>query len=250
MSTISPSAGSIGIKTDRNNLLTYSITPTSTMSTVTEKINGISVGTKTLTSGQSTQVNLTQEQWDTIKFGRFSDAAGVKNTLTIEMGNEKWNFSFEKQLGTDADILSIFKASVDTNNVSLPASKKGLANAIRSKGGTVSDYASWSEIESAINGIPLGKKFIEVDVSSNASGQLVVTGLSFRPKLIVAYSASRRLYTLYEDYSTETNYVYTISSSSDNSSTASSKTNVAITDTSFNMLVNIVNTPFKCLVFG
>lgn len=70
MATITPVVGSIGQKTDRNNLLTYALT--GTMSTITEKANGAVIGTKTATSGQSLTVALTQAQWDDVAFGKYS----------------------------------------------------------------------------------------------------------------------------------------------------------------------------------
>lgn len=68
---ISVPQGDIGIKTDKSNLLTYSIT-SDEMSEITEKINGEVISRKTLSSGEETQVSLTQEQWDKIKYGKYA----------------------------------------------------------------------------------------------------------------------------------------------------------------------------------
>ena len=72
VTTISVTQGSIGTKADKTNLLSYSITTDGTMSTITEKVNGITVGTKTATSGQSLIAGLTQAQWDAIKYGKYN----------------------------------------------------------------------------------------------------------------------------------------------------------------------------------
>jgi hypothetical protein len=72
ITTISVAQGALGAKSDKANLLTYAITTDGTMSTVTEMVNGVSVGTKTLASGENTPVGLTQAQWDAIKYGKYT----------------------------------------------------------------------------------------------------------------------------------------------------------------------------------
>jgi hypothetical protein len=65
-------------------------------------------------------VSLTEAQWDTIRFGKYADATGGKNTLTIEMGDQKWTYTFDKRLATDADILSAVKAAKDASETITP----------------------------------------------------------------------------------------------------------------------------------
>ncbi|MGE8079011.1 sialidase family protein [Peribacillus loiseleuriae] len=155
---ISVPQGNIGTKSDKNNLLSYSITTDGEMSTITEKVNGVVIGTKTATSGQSLVVGLTQAQWDAIKYGKYADATGDQNTLTIEMGSDKWTYTFDKQLASDADILSAVKAIKDEVEVSNPAKKVKLANAIRGKGGTVNDADSFEDMKNAIENMTSQKK--------------------------------------------------------------------------------------------
>jgi hypothetical protein len=73
--TISVAPGSLGQKTsaDRTSLLTYNITTDGTMGTITEKINGTTIATRTNpTNGQQFTVSLTQEQWDAIPYGKYA----------------------------------------------------------------------------------------------------------------------------------------------------------------------------------
>jgi hypothetical protein len=154
VTTISVTQGAIGQKTDKTNLLSYVITTDGTMSTITEKVNGVTVGTKTATSGQSLIAGITQAQWDAIKYGKYADATGGLNTLTVTMGSDIWTYTFDKRLATDADILSAVKAVQDSQNPYLPAVKAKLASAVRGKGGTVNDTDSFDAMVSAVIGMP------------------------------------------------------------------------------------------------
>lgn len=72
LAEISLPQGDIGVKTTKNNLLTYSITTKDEMSEVVEKVNEKIVGRKNLANGEETQINLTEEQWDKIKYGKYA----------------------------------------------------------------------------------------------------------------------------------------------------------------------------------
>ncbi|MGD6897103.1 hypothetical protein [Bacillus infantis] len=189
--SITPISGHLGIKSDRSNLLSYSITTDGTMSTITEKVNGVVVGTKTATSGQSLIAGLTQEQWDAIRYGKYTDVTGGKNTLTVEMGSDIWTYTFEKRVASTDDINSAIKAVKDSQEVYLPTIKKKLVNKV---GGNVTD-----SFEGIIQGISLGKKFSSGTVTNGsdtllfeyagttstiALGYIQVTGLGFRPSKI------------------------------------------------------------------
>lgn len=198
VTTISVTPGSIGTKTDKSNVLTYAITTDGVMSTITEKVNGVTVGTKTATSGQSLIAGLSQAQWDAVRFGKYADVTGGKNTLTVEMGTEKWTYTFDKRLATTDDILSAVKAEQDVSNVFLPAVKSKLASAISAKGGTATGSDSWDALESAVSGIAVKKwasgtatssagtsSFTTGSGGSQSTYVLTVTGLSFVPSKII-----------------------------------------------------------------
>lgn len=191
VTTISVTQGSIGTKTSPSPLLTYAITTDGTMSTITEKVNGVTIGTKTATSGQSQIAGLTQAQWDAVRFGKYKDITAGLNTLTIEMGTEVFTYTFDKRPASDADMLSVTKAVQDSANVYLPAVKSKLGTAIRAKGGMVNDTDSLEVMAGAVGGIPLGKKFATGTITNNiADGTVTVTGLSFKPSIISVYANS------------------------------------------------------------
>lgn len=158
VTNISVPQGSIGQVSDKNNLLSYSITTEGTMGTITEKVNDVIVGTKTAASEESLTVGLTQEQWDAIKFGGYANATGGKNTLTIEMGTEKWTYTFKKMPAADADLISAAKAHKDHAEVVDPARRAHMAATIRSKGRSVLDTDDWETLDHAVEGIELGKR--------------------------------------------------------------------------------------------
>lgn len=189
-----------GTKTDRNNIVDYAITTDGSMSTITEKINGTVVGTKTLTNGGTTTVALSQALWDTIKFGKYADAIGGLNTLTVEMGVEKWTFTFDKRNLSNDTAANVLKAIQDAQTAFLPSVKTKLCSAIRDKGASISDTDSFDTITNAI------KTFYKKATGQATSGtslvtynraegtntethyNLIVSGLTFKPSIIIITS--------------------------------------------------------------
>lgn len=347
ISEISVPQGSIGKILDKNNLLTYSITSDGEMGEVIEKVNGVIVGTKTAVSGESLTVGLSQEQWDAVKFGRYSLTASTEvstlipkfslwnslspqgkilgdykytitvpgtttvysyvdipclpnqeytfnivtdgycsvveydsskliigsttegwinsfpktfltksnaaflrvhvgngnqgagtynfknpvlalgksaplpiednkiNTLTIEMGENKWEYTFDKQLSSDADMLSIVKAVKDSQDTYLPAVKTDLAKSVTSKGVVTSPNDAFEVIAEKVGQIPLGKKFASGTGLTSASAMsgflyasagtafamryLEVSGLNFKPSTILIIGSSINLFSFYTE---------------------------------------------------
>lgn len=193
VNTISVTPDYIGQKTsaDRTSFLTYSITTDGTMSDITEKINGVTIATRTNpTSGQNFTVSLTHEQWDAIKYGN-------GHTLTIEMGSDVWTYTFDKRLNANDDILSAVKGVQDLQD-HLNAIKAQLGSAIRAKGGTVNDTDAWSAFVSAVNNLGSKRRaagittsstttinFYNNQGSSSTSYYVQVTGLTFMPSVII-----------------------------------------------------------------
>lgn len=186
---ISVPQGDLGIITDGNNLLTYSITNDKEMTVITEKVNGIIVGTKNLTSEETTTVSLSQSQWDAVPFGKYANASGNPNTLEISMGAETWTYTFEKNLDGTADIISSAKAVKDYAEIVMPTYKNQLASAIQSLGGNVSGVDSFEDLANSIKGITLGKKWASGEVSNGNSltGIVTIRGLDFKPSLVICH---------------------------------------------------------------
>lgn len=151
--TISPTVGERGKILNRQNILTYNITSDSTIGTVTEKINGVVVGTKTLTSGQNTTVNITQSQWDAIPYGKYRNNSAGRNTIEIVTANNTFIYTFEKWFDNTLDVISVTKAVKDSRDYYLPSAKKILSDAINSKGGSTTPTDSIESMaESVVSG--------------------------------------------------------------------------------------------------
>lgn len=306
VTTNSVPSGDIGSKSNPSNLLSYAITTDGSMSTITEKVNGVTVGTKTATSGQMLNVSLTDAQWDTVEYGKYKELtvdsqtfnnateweqgyfnnstgsdgvpipstiflrkkgnktpvignkeysfninSGYKmivqqlnssgiiikidtylsgsnrifmlintvniniivykndtstivpadietasvymgysyyppNTLTIEMGTEKWTYTFTKTANENTTESQLAEALKDMNEVFLPGVKEKLAVPIRSKGGTVPANLSFDGLADAIAGIPLGKKWATGGFTGG-TGLKTITGLTFKPSIVIAH---------------------------------------------------------------
>lgn len=245
---ISVPQGDLGVVTDKDNLLNYSITTDEEMSTITEKVNGVVVGTKTATSGQELSVGLTDEMWDEVSYGKYADTLGTANTLTIEMGSNKWIYTFDKRLSTVSDVLSVAKAVKDSSEVQLPAIKQMLVDKV---GGNVAD--SFEDI--IVNfelGVIGGKKWASGTVSTTISSYAVaVSGLLFKPNFILLKSvtgAEQRAETgLYINkdslgLSTEGNFILTSNTSGNNGA-------FVINSNGFNVTLNLYNKTYQWIAF-
>jgi hypothetical protein len=198
ITTISVPEGSIGNKTntDITNFLSYAITTDGTMGTVTEKINGVTVGTKTPTSGQTQTVTMTQAQWDAIKYGIYQNATGGYNTLTIQMGTNVWTYRFNKKLAATDDVSKTIQAVSDMEDTFLQSLKQKLFNKIGS--GLITD-----SFDTMIDKVG-GKRF-KIGISQSSSAlfafetntgttvnkyKLTATDIPFKPSYVIAYSGN------------------------------------------------------------
>lgn len=271
VTTISVTPGDIGQKTDKNNILSYSITTDGTMSTITEKINGTVVNTRTANSGDAITLGLTQAQWDAIRFGRYADATGGRNTLTVEMGTDKWTYTFDKRLATDADILSATKAVKDSNEVYLPAQISRLADAAKGKGAVIPANPKIDDVVDGIKNAPSGRVLSGIVTSSNTSTSyeyisttgatnacsVSVTGLTFKPKRIFikpqSMPASNNVteyhYGLMSSYPPEQVFVnafsYVLSTSSTTIGFKADLKGLSVTNTGFVLPVTNANTVYE-----
>ncbi|MDE3839352.1 hypothetical protein C0966_08300 [Bacillus methanolicus] len=98
--------------------------------------------------------------------------------------NNVWTYTFSKQLHANDDILSAVKGVQDLKSF-LDGIKAQLGSAIRAKGGTMNDTDPFSAFVSAVNGIPLGKKWASGTATTSGSSTVTISGLSFRPSVIL-----------------------------------------------------------------
>lgn len=173
---------------------------------------------------------------------QFFGNAFHSNKLTVEMGGEKWTYTFDKRAATDADILSAVKAVKDSQEVYLPAVKAKMGAAIRGKGGTVSDADSWDVMASAVESLSGMKYASGTATASSATSafqyatststvgliSLTVTGLNFKPDYIYA-NFSNGTNTFTSVYSVFDNELYpNVTKAFTHSGTSNSTTNYAL----------------------
>lgn len=221
VTTISVTPGAIGTVSNKNNLLSYSITTDGTMSTVTEAINGTNVNTKTPASGASTTVTTTQSQWDAIKYGKYKDTSANLNTLTVSMGSDSWTYTFDKRLSTTDDMLHAMQATSDTQTTFIPAQLARLASALTSKNATVPSTPKFDDIVGAINsmsskrfasgtcnpsttGTSLQERTGAGNTTSSSAYLVTVSGLTFQPSVIQIFGQGS--YPLSTAYNVNANY--------------------------------------------
>ncbi|WP_019241524.1 MULTISPECIES: hypothetical protein [Bacillus] len=245
VTNITPAQGAIGAKTDRTNLLNYAITTDGTMSTITEKVNGVVIGTKTATSGQSLTLSLTQAQWDVVKYGKYADAAGGLNTIEISMGSDKWTYTFDKRLASDAKLPEIVKADVDSNDTYLPSVKSKLITSANSKGANITAGSSFDAIEQGIKNIPLGKKWASGKYKPNTGDQFIrVSGLSFKPSVIIWFNGTYAgIWTTSSNFNQNRYLAYAYYSDPNGSvsGVGTSKNNATVTNENFTVYVGVTD---------
>lgn len=190
----------LGNVTDNTSILKYTPIAYPVGTTVTEKINGVTVGTKTIISGTEYTVSATLAQWDTVKYGRYKDTLGGKNVVTLEVSTgEVYTYPFTKTLPTTAKTNDVLVAVNDMLNTAMPSHKKKIVDAIGDKAiiggtGTLEDIASAIEnisIES-MGGVKFAKgttSGIDEKMPNMPTGlnnyKVKVTGLSFTPDLVI-----------------------------------------------------------------
>lgn len=106
------------------------------------------------------------------------------NTLTVEMGSEKWTYTFDKQLASDADIISASKAVKDANEVYLPVKISRLADVAKGKGAVIPANPKIDDIVTGINTLQTSV-YGNSSFTTTSPYTLTVNGLGFSPSRVV-----------------------------------------------------------------
>lgn len=114
--------------------------------------------------------------------------------------------------------------------------KRTFATNLTSKGQSSVGTETLTALVNKVANIATGKKWAS-GVKTSSSGRLTYSGLTFRPKLIVAYSSSDNTYLLYEEYSGSPNYINYVSMRASNDSNYFPLSDAIITSTSFDVRV-------------
>lgn len=182
----------LGSVTDNTSILKYTPTAYPVGTTVTEKINGVVVGTKTIVNDTEYTVSATLAQWNAVKYGKYKDTLGNKNVVTLEVSTgEIYTYPFTKTLPTTAKTNDVLVAVHDMSNIAMESHKKKLVDAIGNKA-TVGGTGTLEDIAKAIESISVeslgGMKVASgtfTFVNAYSSSYASVRGLSFAPKAIV-----------------------------------------------------------------
>lgn len=193
-SHLTPSDGTdLGSVTDNTSILKYTLTAYPVGTTVTEKINGVVVGTKTIVNDTEYTVSATLAQWNAVKYGKYKDTLGNKNVVTLEVSTgEVYTYPFTKTLPTTAKTDEVVMAVNDMSNTAMPSHKKRLVEAIGDKA-SVGGTGTLEDIAKAIESISvesLGGMKIATGSFKPTNTIASVRGLAFKPRGIIYGSPS------------------------------------------------------------
>lgn len=185
----------LGNISDKSSILKYTPKLYVNGTTVTEKINGVVVGTKTIVNDTEYTVSATAAQWNAVKYGKYKDTVGNRNAVTLEISTgETYTYPFAKTLPTTAKTNDVLVASNDMANVAMPSHKKKLVDAIGNKA-TIGGTGSLEDIAKAVESISIeSMRGIRYAVGSfttildGSYSDATVLGLAFTPKAIVIVS--------------------------------------------------------------
>lgn len=191
----------LGSVTDNTSILKYTPTAYPASTTVTEKINGVVVGTKTIVNDTEYTVSATTAQWNAVKYGKYIDTLGNKNVVTLEVSiGEVYTYPFTKVLTSTAKTNDVLVAVNDMSNTAMASHKKKLVDAIGNKA-TIGGTGTLEDIAKAIDGInveSLGGRKMAKGTTVNYSGTnpFTITGLGFVPRTVIAFSTLKAEYAM------------------------------------------------------
>lgn len=222
--SVSPASGALGNK-ETATLTAYTVTPEagSTVTSIVEKVNGVTVNTFNNPASLSRTLTVPTATWDTLAYFA-SHTASV--TVTDSNGaTTVTTYSFAKALATNASLLEATKANTDAKN-RISTKRDALAAQVGLSAGSTFDAIS-AQLAS-------GSAYMKVakgTIPESSTGALVtVNNLSFRPKIVIIHQrvgASSYDMVITEDAhliddSTILNYSISVGKSSDDYQNASS----------------------------
>ncbi|KOP29473.1 hypothetical protein ADM98_11395 [Exiguobacterium sp. BMC-KP] len=223
--SVSPASGALGDKT-ASSVLSYTVTPESgsTITSIVEKVNGTTVNTYSNPASLSRTFTIPQTNWDALKYYNthtisvtVTDSNGMSNTQT---------YTFNKALANDASLLEGAKAAKDGKD-RISTKRDALATQVGLPAGSSFDAIS-AQLASGVF-----KKFASgITTSDGSSSSLTVTGLSFKPQLVVWYNSNNATFGTYASpeltNAVDSRYVAMASISSSNNSTPGSSASATI----------------------
>lgn len=179
--SVSPASGALGNK-ETATLTAYTVTPEagSTVTQIVEKVNGVTVNTFNNPASLSRTLTVPQATWDTLAYFATHTAS---ITVTDSNGaTTVTTYSFDKRLATGASLLEAEKANRDAKN-RVAQKKDALAAQVGLSAGSTFDAIS-AQLASGV--------FLKVATGTfpSATANPVVTGLSFKPKIVMLWQGT------------------------------------------------------------
>lgn len=178
---VSPASGALGNK-ETATLTTYTVTPEagSTVTQIVERVNGVTVNTFNNPASLSRTLTVPTATWDTLAYFATHTAS---ITVTDSNGaTTVTTYSFDKRLATGASLLEATKANTDAKN-RISQKRDALAAQVGLSAGATFDAIS-AQLASGV--------FLKVATGTfpSATANPVVTGLSFKPKIVMLWQGT------------------------------------------------------------
>ena len=226
--SVSPASGALGNK-ETATLTAYTVTPEagSTVTTIVEKVNGVTVNTFNNPASLSRTLTVPQATWDTLAYFA-SHTASV--TVTDSNGAQTvTTYSFDKALGNGASLLEAEKANRDAKN-RISQKRDALAAQVGLSAGSTFDAIS-AQLASG----QAFKKFANGSTPVTSGSRMVVSGISFLPTVVIWINSGTVIGMWTSLNTNSTNYLRYASLTTANSSSFSLGSNATVTATGFSI---------------
>ncbi|MGX8177419.1 hypothetical protein ACWS7L_07985 [Exiguobacterium artemiae] len=217
--SVAPASSALGNK-ETPSVLSYTVTPESgsTITSIVEKVNGVTVNTYSNPASLSRTFTIPPANWDALKYYNthtisvtVTDSNGMANTQT---------YTFNKALANDASLLEGTKAAKDGKD-RISTKRDGIAGQVGLPPGSTFDAIS-AQLASG----NVLKKFATGTTTTDSNFKISVAGLSFTPKYMFWIESLSGRAGFYNADDGETNYLAWAATRNNNFSLIDSKTGV------------------------
>ena len=225
--SVSPTSGALGNK-ETATLTAYTVTPEtgSTVTSIVEKVNGVTVNTFNNPASLSRTLTVPTATWDTLAY--FATHTASVTVTDSNGATTVTTYSFDKRLATNASLLEATKANTDAKN-RISQKRDALASQVGLSAGSTFDAIS-AQLASGT----AFKKFATGTFTTAADGRLVVSGLTFKASMIVWYSGN--FVGVWSSLNpSQTNFLGFASLTTNNNHTIRSATQATVTSSGFNI---------------
>ena len=173
--TVTPVSGSLGNK-ETATLTAYTVTPEagSTVTSIVEKVNGVTVNTFNNPASLSRTLTVPQATWDTLAY--FATHTASVTVTDSNGATTATTYSFDKRLATGASLLEATKANTDAKN-RIAQKRDALAAQVGLSAGATFDAISAQLASNAF------KKSMTGTMNLTPT-TITISGLAFKPEVV------------------------------------------------------------------